>query len=73
MKKKKKSNVPNLLAALSALACFVIAIIIIIYFMSEKTSTGKTITLFILFGICAISFIINTVLFFLGTPNLKNK
>ena len=73
MKKNKKTNIANLLAALSALACFVIAIAIIIYFMSEKTSTGKTIFWFSLFGVFAISFIVNTVLFFLGTPNLKNK
>ena len=73
MKKKKKNSVANLLAALSSLACFVLAVIIIIYFMIGETTLVKTIILFVLFGICVISFIVNTIIFFLGTPNLKNK
>lgn len=73
MKKKKKFDLVNLLAAISALLAFVMAIILIIYFMSNKVTTTRTIILFTIFGVCILSFIINTVLYFLGTPSLKNK
>lgn len=73
MKKKKKFDLVNLLAAISALLAFVMAIILIIYFMSNKVTTTRSIILITIFGVCILSFIINTVLYFLGTPSLKNK
>ena len=73
MKKKKKFDLPNLLAAISALLSFVMAVVLIIYFMSDKVNKTNSIILFTIFGIFVISFIINTILYFLGTPSLKNK
>ena len=73
MKKKKKFDLINLLAAISALLAFVMAVVLIIYFMSDKVSKTNTIILFTIFGVFVLSFIVNTVLYFLGTPSLKNK
>ena len=73
MKKKKKYDFVNLLAAVSALLSFVMAIVLIVYFMGNKTTQTKTIILISLFCASVISFIVNTVLYFLGTPSLKNK
>lgn len=73
MKKKKKFDYVNILAAISALLSFVMAIVLIVYFMGNKTTQIKTIILISLFGASIISFIICTILYFLGTPSLKNK
>lgn len=73
MKKKKKYDFVNILAAVSALLSFVMAIVLIVYFMGNKTTQTKTIILISLFCASVISFIVNTVLYFLGTPSLKNK
>ena len=73
MKKKKKYDFVNILAALSALLSFVMAIVLIVYFMGNKTTQIKTIVLISLFCASVISFIVNTVLYFMGTPSLKNK
>jgi predicted membrane channel-forming protein YqfA (hemolysin III family) len=73
MKKKKKYDYVNILAAISALLSFVMAIVLIVYFMGNKTTQIKTIILISLFGASIISFIICTILYFLGTPSLKNK
>ena len=73
MKKKKKYDFVNILAAVSALLSFVMAIVLIVYFMGNKTTQIKTIVLISLFGASVISFIVNTVLYFMGTPSLKNK
>ena len=48
-------------------------IVLIVYFMGNKTTQTKTIILISLFCASVISFIVNTVLYFLGTPSLKNK
>ena len=73
MKKKKKYDYVNILAAISALLSFVMAIVLIVYFMGNKTTQTKTIILISLFGVSILSFIICTILYFLGTPSLKNK
>lgn len=73
MRKKKKFDLVNLLAAISALLSFVMGVVLIIYFMSSKVNTTNTIILFSIFGLFVISFIVNTILYFLGTPSLKNK
>lgn len=73
MKKKKKYDFVNILAAVSALLSFVMAIVLIVYFMGNKTTQIKTIVLISLFCASVISFIVNTVLYFIGTPSLKNK
>ncbi len=73
MKKKKKYDFVNILAAVSALLSFVMAIVLIVYFMGNKTTQIKTIVLISLFCASVISFIVNTVLYFMGTPSLKNK
>lgn len=73
MRKKKKIDIVNLLAALSALFTFVMAIVIIAYFMIGKKTQLATIILFVLLGIGVVSFIVNTILYFMGSPSLKNK
>lgn len=73
MNKKKKFDKYNLLAALSSLLSFVMMIVLIAYYMSEKTSQLKTIILFFIFGLSIVCFIVFTVLYFRGAPNLKNK
>ena len=73
MRKKKKIDIVNLLAALSALFTFVMAIVTIAYFMIGKKTQLATIILFVLLGIGVVSFIVNTILYFMGSPSLKNK
>lgn len=73
MRKKKKIDIVNLLAALSALFTFVMAIVIIAYFIIGKKTQLATIILFVLLGIGGVSFIVNTILYFMGSPSLKNK
>lgn len=73
MKRRKKYDKYNLLAALSSLLSFVMMVVLVFYFMGDKTTQFKTVILFTIFGLSIVCFIVFTVLYFRGAPSLKNK
>lgn len=69
----KKLDINNLMATLSAIVMFVMMIVLIVYYVACKRTTLVTVILFTIFGLSILGFIVFTILFFNGTPRLKNK
>ncbi len=73
MRKQRKFDKYNLIAAISILLTFIMLVVVVIYNLSYKKDLIVSIILYVILGICFISTIISVILFMKGTPRLKNK
>lgn len=73
MKKRNKRKYYNLYAALCTMVTFIMAVVLIVYYIKDSKTVQKTIVYFTIFGLSIIFAVVFTVLFMNDTPNLKNK
>lgn len=73
MKKNKKFDKFNLLAAISVFFTFVMIVVVTVYSYASNKNKVVEIILFCLLGFFALSTIFCIIKFLLGTPRLKNK
>lgn len=71
---KKKFDYYNLLAALGAILMFADIVALLAYYLGISPRHPEIkIVLFVLLGVFVLTFIVSTIKYLLGTPNIRNK